>query len=317
MPKISVVIPTYNRRAQVLEAVASVRAQTVDVFEIVVVDDGSTDDTADHFKSQDGPVSYHRTENRGVSAARNFGVHMAKGEWIAFLDSDDEWHPEKLARQIACMENTGAVVCFTGCENEEGERLDDLAVMDPGLAETGSAAYPSSDDRFFLHPRHPYVQSALVERRALISAGLFDETLRVAEDTKLIYRLVMRHGYAALNDPLVKICRKRNTRGLSDDDDPAVAAVRYQCYARVQAEFYWPMLVRSAAAARVFRSNHGYFVSRWAELACILGEMSLARTLGREGLFSGGDLKTRIRSLLILISPAAFAILVRRKWRRK
>lgn len=316
MLKISVVIPTYNRREQVLEAVASVMAQTSAPFEIVVVDDGSTDDTARYFETMGDPVRYHRTENRGVSAARNHGVNVSRGDWIAFLDSDDEWHPEKLEHQVACVGKTGAKVCFAGSEDEDGNRLDDLAVMDSSLSDAESKAYPPTDHRLFRHPRHPFIQSALIEKKALLRAGLFDESLRVAEDTKLIYRLVMNHGYGAVNEKLVRICRKRTTRGLSDDDEPKIAALRHECYTRVQSEFYLPMLSRDAGAAKVLRANHGYFVSRWAELACVNGEARLARSLGREGLFSGGDLKSRVRSLLILLWPAAFGCFAKRKWSR-
>lgn len=314
MPKISVVIPTYNRRAEVLEAIASVLAQTTKVVEVIVVDDGSTDDTEEHVGRLEAPVRYFKTKNQGVSAARNHGIQVATGDWIAFLDSDDEWYPEKLARQIVCIEKTGAAVCFSGCENEAGERLDDLAAMDPALGHGESKFYPPADSRFFRHSRHPFIQSALVKRDTLLRAGLFDESLRVAEDTKLIYRLVMDHGYASVNECLMKVCRKRDTCGLSDDNEPRAAMQRFECYTRVQAELYWPMLRRDPLVAEIMRANHGYFVSRWAELAAVLGEFKLARKLGREGLQSGGNFKSRIRSLLILISPRFFRGLMRRKW---
>jgi glycosyltransferase involved in cell wall biosynthesis len=316
MPGISVIIPTYNRRKQVLEALASVRAQTHAPFEILVVDDGSTDDTEEHVGQLGGTVRYFKTRNRGVSSARNHGIQMAEGDWIAFLDSDDEWDPGKLARQVACVERTGAKVCLTGCENEEGMRLDDLEAMDPFLDAGGEETYSSSDYRFFRHPRHPYIQTALVSRQALLEIGGFDETLRVAEDTKLLYRLVMAHGYAAVNEPMVRICRKRNECGLSDDPDPSIAALRYDCYARVQSEFSRAMMGRDQNVAEALNANYRYFVSRRAELACVLRDAPLARTLGREGLAPGGDVKSRLRSLLILISPQAFGAFARRKWRR-
>ena len=312
---ISVVIPTYNRRAEVLEAIASVLAQTLEVSEIIVIDDGSTDDTEEHVARLEAPVRYIRTKNQGVSAARNHGIQQSKSDWIAFLDSDDEWHPEKLARQVACIDKTGSSVCFTGCEDEAGKRLDDMAVMDPELVLGESKCYPPTDPRFFLHARHPFIQSALIKKDALLEAGLFDESLRVAEDTKLIYRLVINHGYAAVNQCLMIVCRKRNVCGLSDDNEPRAAMHRFECYTRVQSEFYWAMLRQNQVVAKILRSNHGYFVSRWAELAAVLGEFELARQLGREGLQSGGSLKSRVRSLLIMTSPRLFGSLMRRKWK--
>lgn len=314
MRNISVIIPTYNRRHEVVVAIASILAQTAKVHEIIIVDDGSTDDTEEYIRRIDAPLRYIKTPNQGVSAARNHGILIAEGDWIAFLDSDDEWYPEKLTRQLACIENTGALVCFSGCENESGERLDDLDVMDPELALGESRAYPPAYPDFFIHARHPFIQSALVNKKVLLRAGLFDESLRVAEDTKLIYRLVMEHGYAVVNECLTMVSRERGICGLSDDNEPRAAMLRYECYTRVQAELYWPMLRRNAVVARMLRANHGYFTSRWAELAAVNGEHELARSLGREGLMAAGNLKSRVRSLLILISPSFFGRLMRSKW---
>lgn len=315
MRKISVVIPTYNRRVQVVEAVASVMAQTVAVAEILVIDDGSTDDTEEHLSRMGAPVRYMRIENQGVSAARNLGVIAACGDWIAFLDSDDEWHSQKLSKQLECIDETGAKVCLTSCKNDEGGRLDDLERMDPSLERGEYKSYPPTDYRFFLHPRHPYIQSLLVEKSTLIRCGLFDETLRVAEDTKLLYRLVMCNGYSLVNEPLVTICRKRSICGLSDNNEPRAAAQRYECYTRVQTEFYWAMLAREPQVAQVLRDNRGYFVSRWAEMASVLGEFSLARNLGHEGVISGGNFKSRIRSILIWLSPLLYGKFSRHKWK--
>jgi glycosyltransferase involved in cell wall biosynthesis len=96
--KISVIIPTLNRSTTIIRAIESILAQTFKNYEIIVIDDGSTDNTKELISSYD--LKYVFTENRGVSYARNLGVEMAKGEWIAFLDSDDEWLPTKLEEQI-------------------------------------------------------------------------------------------------------------------------------------------------------------------------------------------------------------------------
>lgn len=99
-PRISVVIPTYNRQDYVVEAIESVLAQTYRKFEVIVVDDGSTDDTAARLQPYLDRVAYIRQENRGVAAARNAGIQLAQGELICFLDSDDLWSPDKLSLQI-------------------------------------------------------------------------------------------------------------------------------------------------------------------------------------------------------------------------
>lgn len=99
-PRVSVVIPTYNRQNLVVEAIESVLAQTYKNFEIIVVDDGSTDDTSGQIKAYAGRLTYHVQKNQGVAAARNAGIKLSQGEFICFLDSDDLWEPEKLETQI-------------------------------------------------------------------------------------------------------------------------------------------------------------------------------------------------------------------------
>ena len=102
-PEVSVIIPTYNRRAMLLEAIDSVLAQSVDSFELIVIDDGSTDGTAEQLTRLAETIRIERIEHSGPAAARNRGVAMARAPLIAFLDSDDLWSPTKLERQLAFM----------------------------------------------------------------------------------------------------------------------------------------------------------------------------------------------------------------------
>jgi glycosyltransferase involved in cell wall biosynthesis len=113
-PIVSVIIPTFNRSAMVREAVESVLSQTSDEFELIVVDDGSTDGTGAALEPYSASLSLVRQENRGVSAARNRGAAVARGELLAFLDSDDLWLPEKLAVQLSYLRTfPDAAVCHT------------------------------------------------------------------------------------------------------------------------------------------------------------------------------------------------------------
>lgn len=110
-PTVSVVIPVWNAARYLPETLRSVLRQTRPPEEIVVVDDGSTDESAALAEGFGPTVCVLRQENRGESAARNRGIEAARGEWIAFLDADDLWHPEKLARQLAAVRTHPAVDC--------------------------------------------------------------------------------------------------------------------------------------------------------------------------------------------------------------
>ena len=166
----------------------------------------------------------------------------------------------------------------------------------------------------FKHQRHPFLQSMVVEKKAMMQAGIFDESLCVAEDTQLIYRLVLAFGYAVVNARLVGIHRDRNHRGLSDTMDPASACKRYDCYIRVQADAYWRLVPLDDEAATIIRGKMFYFVSRLAEFACAHGEEWVAKRYARSGLGPHGGWKCLVRNLLILgVYPLA-ARWYSRKW---
>ena len=314
MKTVSIVIPTYNRASQVVEAVRSALAQTWTDCEVIVIDDGSTDSTGRDLSAFEGRIRYIRTENGGVSAARNRGIREATGDWIAFLDSDDTWNPDKLRLQMECVGRTAAKVCFCISQDDSGTIIDDLRKMDPGIESHTERFYPSDDCRLFKWSRHPFLQSMLVERSLLMRMGGFDQTLRVAEDTKLIYRLILDSGYAVVNQVLVGICRERETPGLSDTMDPASAFTRHDCYIRVQAEVLWRLIPLDDDAASVVRGNLLYFASRQAEIACALRDRRVAKRYARAGLSLHSGWKSLLRNLLIL---TAYPIMERRfskKW---
>ncbi|HEY5957340.1 MAG TPA: glycosyltransferase family A protein, partial [Polyangiaceae bacterium] len=125
MPKVTAVIPTYNRREYVQEAIDSIIAQTFRDYEIIVVDDGSTDGTREALPARYGErIRYLWQTNQGESAARNHALSLAMGQYIAFLDSDDLWLPDKLTKQVALLEqrqDIGAAFCQAWIINEHGQ----------------------------------------------------------------------------------------------------------------------------------------------------------------------------------------------------
>lgn len=202
---VSVIIPTYNRRAMVREAVASVLAQRAVDFELIVIDDGSTDGTAKELAelaaitaaTDGGRIEVIRTDaNRGVAAARNAGVRRARAELIAFLDSDDRWAPTKLRRQLDFMrENTGCQLAQTA----------ELWLRDGRRVNPGWRHRKRSGDIFLDSLRTCLISpSAVIMRTAVFrAAGGFDETLTAAEDYDLWLRLLVDYPVGLIDEALV------------------------------------------------------------------------------------------------------------------
>jgi glycosyltransferase involved in cell wall biosynthesis len=194
---VSVIIPTYNRAALVQEAVASVLAQTWREFELIVVDDGSTDDTPEALAPYASRISLRRRESRGgVSAARNAGIAAARGEWLAFLDSDDLWLPEKLAHQMAYLSAHPAQLW---CQTEETWVRRGVRLKQPSThRKIGGRIFFQSLERCMVSP-----SAVILHRRLLEEHGGFDETLPAAEDYDLWLRLSWRYDIGLAPEPLV------------------------------------------------------------------------------------------------------------------
>jgi glycosyltransferase involved in cell wall biosynthesis len=196
VPLVSIIVPTYNRAALVPEAVASVEAQTFRDFEILVVDDGSTDATLKALAPWAGVRVLRRRSRGGVAAARNLGVAAARGEWLAFLDSDDLWLPEKLARQMAYLEERPGLLL---CQTDETWVRNGVRVNKP-------ASHRKVAGQIFLPSlSHCMVSpSAVVLHRRLLSEhGGFDEDLPAAEDYDLWLRLTRHYDVGLVDEPLI------------------------------------------------------------------------------------------------------------------
>jgi glycosyltransferase involved in cell wall biosynthesis len=200
-PEVSVIIPTCNRPKLLSAAIHSVIGQSFRDFEIVVVDDASDFFTADLVKSfQDNRVRWIRHEQRrGGAAARNTGIRNSAGEFVAFLDDDDEWHPEKLSRQVAVLkESSSAVgVIYTGCEAVDrvsGEvRAKKIPVHKGDLSDIllqGNCIGSTS--------------SVLMRRQCFEVVGMFDESLPSFQDYDLWIRLSRVFQFEYIADCLLK-----------------------------------------------------------------------------------------------------------------
>jgi len=194
--EVSVIIPTFNRAATLPRALESVLQQRGVSFELLVVDDGSTDGTRDLIARAGRDVRYFHQPNRGPAAARNLGIRNATGEFLAFLDSDDEWLPEKLAVQVEYFEENRASLI---CQTEElwirnGKRVNPMKKH----KKEGGSIFEKCLPRCVVSP------SAVMMRREFFdSVGLFDESFPACEDYDLWLRASARFPIGLIETPYV------------------------------------------------------------------------------------------------------------------
>jgi glycosyltransferase involved in cell wall biosynthesis len=192
---VSAIIPTYNRRPLLERALKSIFRQTRRPDEVLVIDDGSTDDTPAHIPERFPDVRYIRQARGGVSTARNCGIREAKGEWLAFLDSDDEWLPQKLECQLEAL---GAKPEFLLCHTNEiwirrGRRVNPMKKHEKFGGRIFQACLPLC----IISP-----SSTVLHRNLFDEVGLFDEDFPVCEDYDLWLRVCARRPVLYLDEPL-------------------------------------------------------------------------------------------------------------------
>jgi glycosyltransferase involved in cell wall biosynthesis len=212
-PVVSIVIPTYNRAALLDRSIRSVLAQSYGDFELIVVDDGSTDETACVVADfRDPRLRYIALgRNKGAGAARNVGIRASRGKFLAFQDSDDEWMPSKLAKQMSAFERGPSRL---GMVYSDMQRIlsDGTAVYfaAPGVLRNRLI---DSAARFY-QVGNIGIQSSVIKRVYLDEAGHFNEGLPALEDLELFIRLSRRCDFQHIREPLVKYY---DTQGVSKD----------------------------------------------------------------------------------------------------
>lgn len=198
-PKISVIIPSYNRASVLPRALDSVLAQSFCGFEVIVVDDGSSDQTSEVLAGyQCRPnLKVFKTRNRGVSAARNLGIASSLGEWLAFLDSDDEWLPEKLQKQMNFVEDNPSCRLVHGEEIwiRNGRRVNPMKKHQ----KRGGDVFADAVRFCCISP-----STVLIKRDLLQEVGLFREDFPVCEDFDLWLRISGLYPVGYIGDFLIK-----------------------------------------------------------------------------------------------------------------
>lgn len=204
-PRVSVVIPVHNARQYIGRAIRSVLEQTYPPFEVIVVDDGSTDGTEEQIQTEFGTqVRYCYRQQGGPSAARNTGIKLCSGDWIAFLDADDFWEPNKLELQISEILSHPEVSCvFSGSRavSPDGKTIGEGKVSDPFTRERFRKQLKVRKYSGIALP------GVIVRRDALERLGGFDEDLICGEDRELYARIVSRYEISVVRLPLVNVTR--------------------------------------------------------------------------------------------------------------
>jgi glycosyltransferase involved in cell wall biosynthesis len=233
--KVSVIIPTYNREKYICEAIESVLGQTMEDIEIIVVDDGSTDNTSQRIKPYQKKIKYIYTENGGPAHARNIGITRAKGEYISFLDSDDLYYPYKTQSQTAILDKYSDIgmVCteFSGFDDKDfwdefhlkkyhesayrngRQTYDNIFLKSISLAEAGLHFEKRSHRKIYMgHIFDEYIKnlivftnSVMLRREVLKTVGLQDEQYWLFEEYDFILRITKQYPVAFLDLPTYKL----------------------------------------------------------------------------------------------------------------
>jgi glycosyltransferase involved in cell wall biosynthesis len=313
---VSVVIPVYNGERFLSAAIESVQAQRLSVSEIIVVDDGSTDRSAE-IAGELG-VTVIRQNNQGLSAARNAGIRAARNEWIAFNDHDDLWEAEKIADQMKAAEQyprAAVITCHMRWFADETvrEQMTEFQT-DDGLGEhtDGTITYLERvEDYLPLSRMIDFMPSALIRKDALVAAGMFNEELRLNEDLECFLRVVARSPLAIIRKVLVHHRMHDTNSVFRDPEETALAYEKVLNWMRLYPERYprgaariygksWAR--RQMSAGRALLQN-----GERTEARAILAQ-SLARSFSFRALFLWG---------LSFVSPAMFTYLLSLKQRLK
>jgi glycosyltransferase involved in cell wall biosynthesis len=314
---ISVVLPTYNRLGRTLDALESALAQKWRPLEILVIDDGSTDGSGDrledylaHRREPGVEITLIRQTNQGPSLARNAGLALARGRYIAFLDSDDTWLPEKLNRQISVLEQFPECgVCFTDtrCLNDNG--MDKSALLMFGHNYPDSAGVEHEALRLLARSFCGYFLSALLVSADLIRyVGGLDPAIPFAEDRDLCFRLAMVTSFAYLNESMVHSDRGPSPSG-SDCRPWDKIEVRLTGHQRMYEKWIHLPVTLSPEIRRIVRRGLQATHSQWANWHLECGCYARARQEVSRAIRYSFSPKVTAKWALTWTAPAFAALL--------
>jgi glycosyltransferase involved in cell wall biosynthesis len=310
-PVVSVIIPAYNTAGHIGVALGSVFAQTYTDFEVIVINDGSPD--SEQMELAITPhlprTLYLKQQNRGPSAARNLGIQHARGEFLAFLDSDDAWLPNYLAEQLGFLRGDPAqdmVYCDATVEGDPNLAGQTFMQLCPS---TGPVTFES----LLITQSQPITSGTVVRRLKVMAAGLFDEEIRYSEDHDLWLRLLHAGGKIAYQR---QVLLRRNVRPGSQGSAPAcLLAGEAQTLRKLDRDLHLSPRTRALLAERLRRVQAAIaFIEGKAFL--LAGERDKAyESLSRANAFAP---TTKLRAVLVCLRIAPrLTVLGARFWRRQ
>jgi glycosyltransferase involved in cell wall biosynthesis len=267
MPKVSVVIPTYNRADFICDAIDSVLSQTYKDYEIIVVDDGSTDNTREVLKKYGDQIKYIYQENKRQGAARNNGIKHSTGEYIALLDSDDMWLPHKLEKDVACIESDDRIgVVYSNA----------ILLYYPSNRQKKTKIYVARGDVLIQAIKRVYIDFAtcgvsptLIRKECFDKVGLFNESRYIMEDYEMLVRIASKYHFGFVNEAST-LYRLHQTNDSSNFDEKKISMLKTQDVI-FQNEELMPRIshLRNIAYSNVYLAI--------GVLYCIVGDMRTAR----------------------------------------
>jgi glycosyltransferase involved in cell wall biosynthesis len=331
----SVIIPTYNRASFVTKAVDSVLRQTFKDYEIIVVDDGSTDTTTQALELYGRTITIIHQVNSGVSAARNAGIRKATGRWIGFLDSDDEWEENYLACQLEHIRSNPNVIAFiTNAINIHPGGVSHTHFQNTILKRFGVRTFVRIKRPFRAIMNHPhwYLQSMVVRRDILLRTGLFDTSLTIAEydtngnlitrtlnnnthsiytyeDFDVIAHLTLEGQFGFDKEVLVKIFRRTESVSYLSSGGGTVQGCKF--FAKVLVDLRRDRrlrLMERLALAKVSSANQ----RQLGNLLLAQADARQARVYYKHALTTYPSLRSLIKYLVSLMSSRFALLLVRR-----
>lgn len=325
-PSISVVIPTYNRAEKVRRSIESALAQTVRDLEIIVVDDGSSDDTALVLERAFGNrIRYVPQANQGASVARNRGIEEATGEWIAFLDSDDLWESEKIEQQLDALRHVGmnCGACYTDVRffnHSETRTMFELA--ESSYRHVGRIGVNGEALRLLVNPGGAgmviCLSSLLARKDVIRKAGVFDPDLLYSQDSEFMFRLAMATPFCFVNRPLVGF-----DRSPVEDRHIGVSSVWnthdfFLQDSQLRLERLLHLTRNQPASVRnVVRGRLGAIHSGWVNCHLSNGQTREARASAWEALRMAPCVNYGAKWLLTWMSPALALRTIRRRGTKK